>query len=84
MSEDEAALLIRNILRETLADPHLEINVDQLLVDDLNCDSLDLVELQMELEERLDQEIPDADVENLKTVGDAIAYVVNRTAPATP
>ncbi len=43
--------------------------------DDLNADSLDVVELIMALEEEFDIEIPDEDAEKIKTVGDAVNYI---------
>lgn len=43
--------------------------------DDLNADSLDVVELIMALEEEFDIEIPDEDAEKIKTVGDAVDYI---------
>lgn len=44
-------------------------------VNDLNADSLDTVELVMELEDEFDLTIPDDDAEKLKTVGEAIEYI---------
>ena len=46
--------------------------------DDLNADSLDLVELIMELEEHYDLAIPDEDAQSIATVGDAVEYVEKR------
>lgn len=43
--------------------------------DDLNADSLDLVELIMSLEEEFNIEIPDAEAEKIATVGDALNYL---------
>lgn len=50
------------------------------LVDDLGADSLDLVELMMELEEEFGIEIPDEDVDGWRTAGDVLAYVRQRLA----
>lgn len=67
------------------------IIVDKLTVDenevtptaefnrDLGADSLDTVELIMDFEKTFDLNIPDADAENIKTVGDAIAYIEEHT-----
>ena len=43
-------------------------------------DSLDIVDLVMTLEEEFDTEIPDEDIENLKTVGDIVKYIEERVA----
>ena len=65
----------------------VEIIVDKLGVDaaevkdeasftnDLGADSLDTVELIMELEKQFDVTIPDTDAEKIQTVGDAVAYI---------
>lgn len=52
-----------------------EITAETSFVDDLNADSLDTVELVMELEDEFDMSIPDEEAEKLKTVGDAVTYV---------
>ena len=51
------------------------INLDTSFRDDLNADSLDLVELVMALEEEYGLEIEDEEVEMIKTVGDAANYI---------
>ncbi len=43
--------------------------------DDLGADSLDVVELVMELEDEFDMEISDDDAEKINTVGDAVSYI---------
>jgi acyl carrier protein len=45
----------------------------------VGADSLDIVELILELEEEFGVSIPDDDAENIKTVGDAIDYIVSHT-----
>lgn len=52
-----------------------EINLDTSFKDDLNADSLDLVELVMALEDEFNLEVEDEDVDSIKTVGDAIDYI---------
>jgi acyl carrier protein len=44
-------------------------------INDLGADSLDTVELVMELEQRFDMEIPDEEAEKIQTVGDVIKYI---------
>lgn len=44
-------------------------------IDDLNADSLDIVDLVMALEDEFGVSIPDEDAESIKTVGDAVSYI---------
>jgi len=62
----------------------LNVSKDQLkpetsFVNDLSADSLDLVELVMELEDQFGVSIPDEDAEKIQTIGDAIKYVEEHT-----
>ncbi|WWU63500.1 acyl carrier protein [Clostridium baratii] len=68
---------IQEIIAEKLSVDPSEITQDSSFIDDLNADSLDIVELIMALEDELDMEIPDEDVEGFKTVGDVVEYVKN-------
>ena len=45
------------------------------LIDDLHADSLDIVELVMDMEQEFDVEIPDEVLPNIKTVGDVVSYL---------
>ena len=63
------------IVSEQLSVEKSEITRDTSFQDDLNADSLDIVELVMELEDEFDMTIPDEEAEKLKTVGDAIDYI---------
>ena len=62
---------------------HLNVEAGDLTettsFDDLNADSLDVVEMIMALEEEFNIEIPDDDAEKIRTVGDVIDYVKERT-----
>lgn len=53
------------------------ISLETSFRDDLNADSLDLVELVMALEDEFGLEIDDENVENIETLGDAIDYIKN-------
>ncbi|MGG7324304.1 acyl carrier protein [Clostridium baratii] len=68
---------IQEIIAEKLSVDPSEITQDASFIDDLNADSLDIVELIMALEDELDMEIPDEDVEGFKIVGDVVEYVKN-------
>ena len=50
--------------------------------DDLNFDSLDMVETAMSIEEEFDLSVPDAEIEALQTVGDAVDYVARASTAA--
>lgn len=64
-----------DILADQLSvDPSI-INEDSNLVDDLDADSLTVVDLIMCLEDEFGIEVPDSDVENLKTVGAIVHYI---------
>lgn len=66
---------IRTIIAEKLSISEDDITMEASFVEDLNADSLDLVELMMALEDELDTEIPDEEAENFKTVGDVVKYL---------
>lgn len=52
-----------------------EVKIEASFRDDLGADSLDVVELVMELEDEFDMEISDDDAEKIGTVGDAVKYI---------
>ena len=52
-----------------------KISGETRFIDDLNLDSLDMVELMMKMEDEFGVEIPDDDAEGLKNVGDVISYL---------
>lgn len=54
-----------------------EITAESNLADDLGADSLDVVDLLMSIEDEFEVEIPDSEVENLKTVGNLVSYIEN-------
>lgn len=66
---------IKAILSEQFSVEESEINTDTLLEDDLGADSLDVVDLLMTIEDDFEVEIPDEEVENIKTVGALVEYI---------
>jgi len=70
---------VKKVVVEQLEVSEEEVTPTASFVDDLGADSLDVVELVMGLEEEFDIEIPDEDAEKIATVGDAIAYIDDKT-----
>lgn len=67
---------IRRLISEQFNVDEDRINFDTSFKNDLNADSLDIVELIMALEDEYGLEIDDEDVEVINTVGDAINYLI--------
>ncbi len=79
MAVDIEAKIIEAIV-EKLGVEESKVTPNASFINDLGADSLDTVELIMELENRFSIQIPDEDQEKLQTVGDAIAYVKSKVA----
>lgn len=71
---------VKEILCDQLDLDEEQVTEDSEVIDDLGADSLDIVDLVMTLEEEFDTEIPDEDIENLRTVGDIVKYIEERSA----
>lgn len=67
---------VRAILVEQLGVDASEVTEEASFQEDLNADSLDLVELIMEMEDRFKVKIPDEEAEKISTVGQAVDYVL--------
>ena len=70
---------VREILVGQLDVEEDAVTMDASITGDLGADSLDIVDLVMSLEEEFDTEIPDEEIENIKTVGDIVKYIENNT-----
>ena len=66
---------IRNIIVERLGVDESEVTLEASFTNDLGADSLDTVELIMELEKEFNISIPDEQAEQIQTVGDAVTYL---------
>jgi acyl carrier protein len=66
---------VKSIICEQLDVEEDKILMESSIIDDLGADSLDVVDLVMSLEEEFDIEIPDEDVEGIKTVGDIVKHI---------
>jgi len=75
MEHEEIFDKVRGVIVEQLNVDADDVNEDASFVDDLGADSLDIVELVMALEEEFGISIPDEEAENIKLVGDAVAYI---------
>ena len=75
-NQEQVAEKVIAIVSEQLSVDKAEISKETSFVNDLGADSLDTVELVMELEDEFDMNIPDEEAEKLQTVGSAIDYIV--------
>ncbi|MGI5896041.1 MAG: acyl carrier protein [Oscillospiraceae bacterium] len=66
---------VKDILIDQLDVEEEKVTMEASVTEDLGADSLDFVDLVMSLEEEFDVEIPDDQVENIKTVGDIVKYI---------
>jgi acyl carrier protein len=80
MQRDEVLGAVRDIAVEVLGVEGDAETEEATLKDDLGADSLDLVEVVMAIEERLDITIPEEELEGIKTVGQAVDAVVAKLA----
>ena len=72
---EEIVAGLAEIVNEIAGIPADDVQLDKSFTDDLDVDSLSMVEVVVAAEEKFDVKIPDDEVKNLKTVGDAVAYI---------
>ncbi len=80
--EKQIAEKVKQIIVEQLGVDEGEVTSSASFIDDLGADSLDNVELVMAFEEEFGIEIPDEDAEKIRTVQDAIDYIVKHSKVA--
>ena len=66
---------VRDILCDQLDVNEEDVTMDSSIAEDLGADSLDVVDLIMSLEDEFDLEVPDEQVEAIKTVGDLVRFI---------
>ena len=76
MERDEVLAALREVAVEVLSVEPDQVVEDARFKEDLDADSLDLVELVMGLEERFDIEVPEDDLEGVTTIGQAVDLVL--------
>jgi acyl carrier protein len=74
-SRDEIYAQVKTVLVEQLGIEESEITEEASFQEDLDADSLDLVELIMELEDNFEIKISDEDAQSIQTVGNAVDYI---------
>ncbi len=79
MTEAEIEAKVINIVSEQMGVDKAQITRETSFVNDLNADSLDTVELVMELEDEFETSIPDEDAEKIQTVGEAVSFIMKAT-----
>lgn len=78
MTEQEVFEKVKGIIVELLGVDAAKVTPEARFREDLEADSLDLVELIMAFEEEFSAEIPDEDAQKITTVGGAVSYVMER------
>ncbi len=68
---------IKAMLAEQLDADEDDMTMETDIAEDLEADSLDVVELLMAIEDEFEVEIPDDEIENLRTIGDVVNYIQN-------
>ena len=69
---------VKEIIVDQLECDEDQVTMEASITEDLGADSLDVVDLVMSIEENFDVEIPDEDVEGIKTVGDIVKYIESK------
>ena len=83
MTHDDVLNGVREVATNVLGVDPATVTEGARFKDDLDADSLDLVEFVMALEERFDITVPEEDLEGIETVGDAVALLLDKLAART-
>ena len=79
-SQEEIIAGLAEIIEEVTGIEPSEVTVEKSFVDDLDIDSLSMMTIVTLAEEKFDVRIPDEEVKNLVTVGDAVSYITKAQA----
>jgi acyl carrier protein len=80
LTNDDVLAGLAEIVNEVAGVDADDVQLDKSFVDDLDVDSLSMVEVVVAAEEKFGVTIPDDEVKNLKTVGDAVTYITSNQA----
>ncbi len=78
MNREQILEKIREIVVEELGVSAEKVTENARFIEDLGADSIGVMELVMKMEEAFDIQIPDQDIEKIRTVGDAINYILSK------
>ena len=82
MEKQEIEEKVRKVLAEQLAVDESQVTTEARFAEDLNADSLDLTEAVLALEDEMGIEIPEEEMEGVKTVGQAVQLVASKLGVA--
>jgi acyl carrier protein len=74
-TQEEIIAGLAEIIEEVTGIEPSEVTIDKSFVDDLDIDSLSMVEIAVQTEDKYGVKIPDEDLAGLRTVGDAVTYI---------
>jgi acyl carrier protein len=74
-TQEEIIAGVAEIIEEVTGIEPSEVTIEKSFVDDLDIDSLSMVEIAVQMEDAYGVKIPDEDLASLRTVGDVVAYV---------
>jgi acyl carrier protein len=80
VADDQILAALAEILEEIAGVSPDDVTVDKSFVEDLDVDSLAMVEVAMAMEEKFNTKIPDEQLSELRTVGDAVNYIKEHSA----
>jgi acyl carrier protein len=75
MTDEQIIIDLAVILNEVAGVDQTKVSTDKSFLDDLEVDSLSMVEVVMAAEDKFGVKIPDEEVKNLRTVGDAVSFI---------
>lgn len=75
MATEDTLTGFAEIVEEVAGVPAADVTPEKTFTDDLDIDSLSMVEIAVQAEDRFGVKIPDDELANLKTVSDAVTYI---------
>ena len=77
LSKDEVLAGLAELVNDETGQSAEQVQLDKSFTDDLDIDSISMMNIVMNAEDKFGVKIPDEEVKNLKTVGDAVDFIVN-------